>query len=191
MQERLIERSRAIQAQPEDERQAYEDARTWQWIEEDDRARQEVETEIERHADRLRESTAAKRARQRSAAMALARLSPAATFQLAATAVADTGIAWLDRWQPAVEAYREAFLGWVRASGGDTSGHIVRRSGGGSPFENREQPLDLTDMPRFLGPRASLGELVADLPLDLGLLTVEALLALALALVAMLRYDVR
>lgn len=192
-QQRWAERSRAMQGMSSEERQAYEDERTWAWLEEDDRAREETETAIRDNSDRLRESALARREEQRRLALGLSRLSPASAYQLVAVAAAGTGLDLLQRWQDAVGAYRVVFLDWMRSQGAQTGVHAFRRSGGagGSSGLDAGAPLDIEDMPRFVPPRIRASEALASTPLDLGLLASQALLAFALAFVAFLRYDVR
>ncbi|MEM8931588.1 MAG: ABC transporter permease subunit [Acidobacteriota bacterium] len=191
MGERWQGRSAQMEGMDEAARQEFEDANTWTWIEEDDAARQTTEAEIRAYGDRLRETVVARRQAQRRVALNLSRLSPASAFQLIAVATAGTGVDLSERWQDALRRYRDEHVDWVRTAGGESGTHSVRRSGGGGTFGDTGQTLDLGGMPRFVPPRPELSTALAEVPFDVGLLLIEALLALAVALFAFQRYDVR
>lgn len=192
---RWTARQGEMEGMSEPERDAYEDQKLWQWMEEDDAARSEVEATIAERAARLAETRRLREAEQRRLAFALSRVSPASAYQLVATHLSDTGVTLKVRYEDALRAYQTSFTEWIKAQGGDS--HNVtfrRRSGGGdsgSPFQETKDTLDLSGMPRFVPPRLGAREAIATTPFDLGLLTLETLLAVAVGFVAFLRYDVR
>ncbi len=177
------------------QREAYEDEQLWQWLEEDERLRKETEVEIADNAARLDETVRLNQARQTRLAFGLSRLSPASTFQLLAMHVAGTGVELKERYEDALRLYRRTFLDFVSARDGDQGGshRITRRRAGAASkiFEDTDQPLDLSDMPRFVAPRFDASDALAGAPTELGLLALEVLLAFAAGFVAFLRYDVR
>ena len=190
MEERFNERYRPAEGMTPEERQAWEDERTWQWMQEDDALRRATEAEIQDNADRLVETARLRREEQRRLAFGLARLSPAAAYQLVATSAAGTGVDMVGRWQQTIRDYHGAFRGWLEQESGSSGTHVMRRSGG-SAFADTPTPIDLSGMPRFEPPKTSVAEALAETPFDLGLLAIEALLAFAVGLVAFARYDVR
>ncbi len=179
----------------DDQRQAYEDERLWKWLEEDERLRKETEATIADNAARLDETVRLTQAKQTRLAFGLSRLSPASTFQLLAMRVAGTGTELKERYEEALRLYRQSFLDFVasRDGGQGTSHRITRRRASAAPkiFEDTDQPLDLSDMPRFIAPRLDTAGALAGTPMELGLLALEVLLAFAAGFVAFLRYDVR
>ncbi|MDA8019939.1 MAG: ABC transporter permease subunit [Thermoanaerobaculia bacterium] len=191
LEARWSERSRPMEGMTPEERQEYEDERMWQWMQEDDAARRGVETEIQDQADRLAETARLRREEQRRLAFGLARLSPAAAYQLVATATAGTGVDMVGRWQQAIREYHGVFRDWLEQESGSSGTHVMRRSGGGGAFSDTPTPIELRGMPHFQPPAISIAEALREAPLDLGLLAIEALLAFAVALMGFLRYDVR
>ncbi len=188
------EREAQMAGLDEDQRQAYEDERLWQWLEDDERLRKETEAAIADHAARLGETVRLEQAAQRRLAFALGRVSPASTFQLLAMRAAGTGVELKERYESAARRYRLSFLDYVSARDGGGGSHRFsrRRAGAASKlFEDTNEPLDLSDMPQFVEPRLESSEALAGAPLELGLLALEVLLAFALGFVAFLRYDVR
>lgn len=191
MEERYEERYRPAEGMTPEERQAWEDERTWQWMQEDDALRRATEAEIRDNADRLVETARLRREEQRRLAFGLARLSPAAAYQLVATSAAGTGVDMVGRWQQAIRDYQTAFRAWLEQESGSSGTHVMRRSSGGGTFADTPTPIDLSGMPRFEPPRTRVAEALSEAPFDLGLLAIEALLAFAVGLVAFARYDVR
>ena len=190
MESRWNERYRPVDGMSPQERLDYEDQRTWQWMQEDDAYRRATEAEIQDNSDRLVETARLRREEQRRLAFTLARLSPAAAYQLVATSAAGTGVDMVARWQQTIRDYQGVFRDWLAKESGSSGTHVMRRSGGGT-FSDTPTPVDLSGMPRFQPPSASVADSLAEAPFDLGLLAIEALLAFAVALVGFLRYDVR
>lgn len=193
----LEERWRGYQAEmaglSDAEAAAYEDEHLWAWLEEDDETRKATEARIAEHAAKLNEQIRHLRTEQQRLAFSLSRLSPASAFQLAAMNLAGTGLSLKTRYEEGARTYREAF---VRFAGERAAGqrHMVRRrgsSGGAFSDIGAQQPLDLSEMPRYQPPRLPLSEAMAPVPADLGLLALESLLGFVVGFVGFMRYDVR
>ena len=189
------EREEQMAGLDDEQRQTYEDERLWQWLEEDERLRKETEARVADHAARLDETVRLEQAGQTRLAFALSRISPASTFQLLANRAAGTGVELKERYDDALRLYRGSFLDYVSSSDGGQGGsqRITRRRAGAAAklFDDTEQPLDLSDMPRFVAPQLDPSDALAGAPLELGLLALEVLLAFSVGFVAFLRYDVR
>ena len=192
--EELWDRREAeLAALPEAEREAYEDANLWRWLEQDDQERKALEVEIAERSAKLEEARRHLRAEQQRLAFTLSRLSPASTYRLVAMRLAGTGVSLKTRYEDAARAYKQSFLDYVeQASDGGGSGHVLRRRGGGSgSLTGATEALDLSGMPSFQTPRLGLAQVASAVSWDFALLAVEVLLCFAVGFVGFLRYDVR
>ncbi len=187
-----VARQREMASLDEAEQEAYEDANLWRWLEQDDAARQQLDTELARHSARLDEDLRHRKAEQERLAFSLSRLSPASAYRLVSMRLAGTGVDLKNRYEAAARDYQRTFASYVEESSGGGSGMMVRRRGGGhtGSFMGAQEPLDLSGMPAFQAPRADVTG-IAEVPQDLGLLAVEILACFAVGYVGFLRYDVR
>ncbi len=190
-------RSAEMQGMSENERAAYRDANLWQWMEEDEAARSEVQDKIDAFQQRVQEDLRNRKAEMERLAFTLSRFSPASAYQLSAMNLASTNIDLKARYSAAMQSYRARFIDYAKKKqqeSGDSGGIrvMVDSEAGMNISVGRDSgKLDISDMPRFQAPAARLPEVVAALVVDWGLLTLYALLAFAMAYVRFLRYDVR
>jgi ABC-type transport system involved in multi-copper enzyme maturation permease subunit len=181
----------------EGEQEKYRDDHQAKWLDEDQKERQKVEQDIEAYSARLNEDLRNRQSVQERLAMWLARMSPAATFQMAAMKLADTDIEMKARYEDAMRAYRTAFTQYIdrkQKESGDTGGfRITVDSERGVKFSAPREvgSLDLSGLPSFAHPRATLAEIGSELIIDAGILGLVSLLAFAGAWGAFLRYDIR
>ncbi len=192
LEDTWVVRQRAMAGLDAVDRVAYEDANLWRWLEEDDAARMQLETELERHTSRLDETLRHRKAEQERLAFSLSRISPASAYRLLAMRLAGTGVALKTRYEAAARGYQHTFARYVEESSGGGAGMMVRRRGGGhtGSFMGAREPLDLSAMPSFQAPREDAA-MIAAVPRELGLLAIEALACFAMAFVGFLRADVR
>ncbi len=172
------DRQAEINAVPEDEREEFEDIKTWAWMEEDDNERQRLQQQITENSRRLNEEVRGLKARQQRIGLALSRLSPSSAFQLVALEVGGTGLGLSDRYFDSIEEYRHRFGQFVEEQGGN---NFSIRIGHGDDDEDDDalgggmgdqgKPLDLREMPRYQAPVLSAGEMIAPTLQDLGLLS--------------------
>jgi hypothetical protein len=196
------ERQAEIDAVPADGREAFEDEKTWAWMEQDEKDRQALQTRIAENSRRINEELRAMKKRQRRLGLAISRLSPVSSFQLVALEVAGTGLRLGDRYTGAIEEYRDRFSAYVEERGGN---RMVIRAGGEHSDDDGEEddepdgaliagqggPVDLRDMPRFEAPVVRAPEVIARAIGDLVLLALLTVTAFAVAFTSFLRYDVR
>ncbi len=174
-----------------EEQDAYEDRNLWQWLEEDDDAVKAMEAEVAEHSARLDEELRLRKAQQEQLAFSLSRVSPASAYRLAAMQLAGTGVELKTRYEDAARNYKQDFVRYVEQTS-NTSNYVVRRRGGhAGDWMGAQEALDLSGMPQFRAPSVELREVVADTPMDLGLLMLESLLCFAVGFAGFLRYDVR
>ena len=175
-----------------------DEAAMWARMETEDSARQVVEEVIEEYEARLMEDLRNRRRAQTTLAFTLSRFSPVSQFQLAAMNIATTDLGMKARYEDALTEYRGDFNEYVdrkQKESGVHDGIMITMSsesgfsiGGGG---RNEEQLDVSDRPRFSEPHRSVEASLAPAVVDFGLLGFTTLLALILAVVAFLRYDVR
>lgn len=170
----------------EAERAVFRDANRQKWTEEEDALRQTTLEEIAEYSRKLDEDLNNQKAQMQAVAFTLSRFSPSSAYQIAAMNLAGTNIDVKTRYEQAMQDYRKAFNTFVDAKRQEERMQNRRRFGGG-----QDEPLDLTEMPRFQSPEYTYQEAVAPSVLDMGLLSLYVLAAFAGAFVAFLRYDVR
>lgn len=198
MSRRYQERSAATAGMPPAEREAYEDANMWAWLEEEDAERKKLQQDISEYGRRLQEDLRNRRAIQERLALTLSRFSPASAYQLAAMQLAGNGIELKTRYEDAMQAYRTVFNEFLDTKRQEAGGHSGMRisissesginiSAGGVDARS----LDLSEVPRFTPPNYPLSRALARVMPDLALLMLFTVLAFAGAFAGFLRYDVR
>jgi len=180
------ERDAQMAGMTEDERRVYQDANRQRWSEEEDELRQSTLEDITEYGRKLDEDLNNQKAEMQAVAYSLSRFSPSSAYQIAAMNLAGTNIDVKTRYERAMQDYRTAFSTFINAKRQEERAQNRRRFSSG-----QDEPLDLTEMPRFQPPRYTYREAVAPSVLDMGLLSLYSLLAFAGAFVAFLRYDVR
>lgn len=197
LQERWQKRNALTEGMSAEERRAYMDEHEWEWMEEEDKNRKEVQKEIEAFSLKLREELRNRKINQEKLAFSLSRFSPASAYQLAAMNLAGTDIAVKTRYEDGMQLYRTAFNDAVekkRKADGGQDGIQMRWSsdtGMKISFGREGGALDVSDLPRFTAPEIAFAQAFAPTILDFGLLAVYTMLAFAGAFVAFIKYDVR
>ncbi|HTY00725.1 MAG TPA: ABC transporter permease [Bacteroidota bacterium] len=141
-------------------------------------------------SDRLNEERNNGLARQRSIALALARVSPAALFSLAVTSLAGTSQDLEGHFLQSASAYQRAYGNFMMEKTGMNPGGamiIMRRS----TDDTKPQPINPYELPVFEYRRESLAQCMQEAGLDLGILLALTGLLFFLAFRRFLRYDVR
>ncbi|NUM77771.1 ABC transporter permease subunit [candidate division KSB1 bacterium] len=197
MKERWRSRDAEMAGMSAEQREAYRDAHEWQWLEEEDQARQAMQKEISDFAIKLHEDLRNRKAQQERLGFALSRFSPASAYQLAAMQLAGTDVTLKSRYEDAMQNYRNTFSAFTekkqKEAGGLGGIRITMDSQKGfSLSTGRDQgSLDLSELPRFQAPAHSFAEALAPTLIDWGLLALCTVGAFAGAFVVFLRYDVR
>ena len=140
---------------------------------------------------RLAEERRNREAQRRRIALGLARLSPAATFSLAAFSLAGTSLDLPDRFVEQATRYRDAFGRFLREKTGGAGGsfRIVVRAEGED--EREPEPIDPGEMPVFTFEPPRSAEALRDAAPSLALLLAFTGLFFVGAHVSFLRYDPR
>lgn len=197
MQEKWKARNAPTQSMGKEEREAYRDSKMWEWMEEDDRDRKQVQKDIDEQSKKLNEHLRNRKAEQEYLAFVLSRLSPASAFQLAAMNLAGTDIALKARYEDALNKYRPIFNTYKdkkqKETGNSGGFRIEVNSDTGVKIDagRGKGVLDISEMPQFTHPKHSFGDALASAVIDFGLLGFFSLAVFAGAFVRFLRYDVR
>jgi ABC-type transport system involved in multi-copper enzyme maturation permease subunit len=197
LEERWKTRNAPMEHLNKEEREAYRDQHEWEWMAADDKERKEMQTEIDRKSERFKEEVRNRKLEQVRLGLMLARLSPAASFQLAAMQLAGTDVEMKNRYEDAMRSYREIFNQYSekkQKESGDSGGiRITVDSEKGFSFSapRAAGALDLSGLPRFAPPSYSLATYLLPSLIDMGLLLVACMLTFAGAFVGFVRYDVR
>lgn len=190
-------RNAPLQGMSKEDREAYRDSKMWEWMEEDDQNRKQVQIDIDEQAKRLNEDLRNRKAEQERLAFSLSRISPASSFQLAAMNLAGTDITLKTRYEDALNVYRPEFNDYKEKKSkenGNSGGFRIEVNSdtGVSIDTGREKGvLDITDMPQFTYPVHTIHDAMNAAAIDFGLLGFFSLMAFAGAFLKFLRYDVR
>ncbi len=197
MQEKWKQRNAPTEGMSKEEREAFREEHMWQWMEEDDKDRKDVQKDIDEYSAKVNEDLRNKKAEQERFALLLSRFSPSSAFQLAAMNLAGTDIALKQRYEDALNTYRLVFTAYKdkkqKENGGIGGIRITMDSDTGVKIDTGREKgvLDTSDMPRFEHPLHTFRDAVTPAIIDFGLLGIFSLGAFAGAFVRFLRYDVR
>lgn len=172
--------------------------RMWARIQYQDSARKVIQQEIDQYGARLDEGLRQKKNAQMRLALSLARISPAADYQLAAMTLAGSDILMKDRYEEAIGAYRSQvmeFRDQKQAESGPVGGGgimvAIDSDKGVQISAPKAKPLDLAGFPAFERPKITAGHALASIVVSVGILLLGVILAFGGAFAAFLRYDVR
>ena len=140
--------------------------------------------------EQLNEQRAAKSDLRTSVALSLARISPTASFSLAASDLAYTSMELRTSYIEAANAYQHEFAAFMQSKDADFGGNRYRGHGR-SADEEEPDPIDTRELPLFSYQQPPVSEAIrASLP-DLGLLFLFNAVFFVGAFVRFLRYDLR
>ena len=193
MFENMEKRSREIQSSLEglsdDERRSRMQELSDEFQEESREDQEKVRQEIAKYDDLLNEDWRSRKAEREKLGFALSRFSPASAYQLAVMDLAGTGISLKTGYEDQLRLYRELFNTFrskkIAESGGGA--FIMRRP----DRNNKPKPLDLSDVPKFELAKTDLDRVLQSTLIDIGILSIYILIALAGTCIAFVRYDVR
>lgn len=138
---------------------------------------------------------------QEKLAFVLSRFSTVSAYQLGAMALAGTDIRVKNRYEDAINEFRNQFNQFVEQKQDETGDNgaimmaVTMEEGGPTDMSIKgsrsKYLLDITDVPRFTMPALTLAEAVSPVVVDFGLLILYIFISFAGAFVAFLKYDVR
>jgi len=98
---------------------------------------------------------------QQDLALALARISPTASFSLAAADLASTSLSLRKSYMEAANAYQSSFAQFMQSKGADSQGFRYMRHGNDDEVEEPE-PIDTRELPEFTYEPPQVSEAVAE-----------------------------
>jgi ABC-type transport system involved in multi-copper enzyme maturation permease subunit len=145
---------------------------------------------IDELSSRLHEERANKQAVQEALAFGIARISPTASFSLAATTLAGTSLDLKERYRNAALEYQDMFAKFVLGKTGVNpgSGMVLRVVVGDG---EKPKAIDPQETPPFIYQPATLADVASAGLTDLGVLALFCLVFFAIAHAAFVRYDLR
>ncbi|MEE9169414.1 MAG: ABC transporter permease [bacterium] len=151
----------------------------------------EREKKILEFAGRLNEERRNRQRQQELLAFSLARISPAASFSLAAANLAGTSIGLQQHFIDEATAYQRVYAQFMKEKTGmNLGGHVMMfRMQAGE--EEEPEPIDPHELPGFDYREVQLGKTVGDMMIDFGILALFNVVFFAGAFVAFLKYDLR
>ncbi|HEX7572866.1 MAG TPA: ABC transporter permease [Bacteroidota bacterium] len=139
---------------------------------------------------RLNEERANRQAVQSRVALGIARVSPSASFSLAAATLAGTSVSMKDRYLEAARGYQQTFGRFMLAKTGmNPGGGMVFRMRTGDA--EKPTPIDTHELPVFYYPPAVLADVLPPALTDLALLVLCIMVFFGVAHAAFRRYDLR
>ncbi|MFV1884552.1 MAG: ABC transporter permease subunit [Balneola sp.] len=190
-------RNQEMEGMDENERRAYRDEKEWEWLEVDDAARKQVQSDIIDNNRTLLEDSRNRKKVQEQLAFNLARISPVSSFRLAAMNLAGTDIEMKNRYEESMRQYKDSFTTYTQkkqAEGGNHGGFRIEvdsNEGVKLDFGRNDQTLDTSEMPRYSAPVMQAGTGLGNSILDFGLLILFIIATFGGSFVAFLRYDMR
>ncbi len=190
-------RSAEMEGMDEAEAQAYREEKEWEWLEEDDATRKQVQTDIIENNRVLYEEVQNQKKIQERLAFNIARISPVSSFRLAAMNLAGTDIDMKSRYEENMRFYKDDFTDFVerkQAENPDEQGGMrieIDESGVSIDFGRDDQTLDTSELPRFEAPVVQAGTAFGNSLLDFGLLVLFIIVTFGGSFTAFLRYDMR
>lgn len=150
----------------------------------------EREEKRRQFSDRLAEERHNQEVLQRRLALSLARMSPTASFSLAAMNLSGTSLALKERYQDQLVAYQQTFAQFQRDKTGRASGGAfkIRLA---NHDEEPPEPIDPSELPEFRFEPTDFRTAVRNAVADFGLLSLFNLVFLAGTFLAFSRYDMR
>ncbi len=191
------EREAQMEGMSEDERRAYRDEMEWAWLEEDDASRKRVQADIITNNRRLLEDSHNRKKVQEQLAFNIARISPVASYQLAAMKIAGTDVELKSRYEESMRVYKDDFSEYIKRKEAEDGGHggfsisIDSEQGMQIDFGRNDQTLDTSEMPQYQSPEQRVGNTLGAALFDFGFLGMCIVLGFGGSVFAFMRYDLR
>lgn len=196
-QERWKKRNESMGNLSEEDRESARDENMWGWMEEEDKERKKVEKDIDDNQKLLTENLRNKKTEHEKLAFTLSRISPVSSFNLAAMNIAGTDIYIKDRYEDAMNSYREAFNTFKDKKQKESGGHggirvMIDSEAGFKIDTGREKgAIDLSELPRFSAPQKTNSEIAQAALIDSSVISLFTILIFAAGFFSFLRFDVR
>jgi ABC-2 type transport system permease protein len=151
----------------------------------------ERDKKMEEFNGRLNELRENRRRIQQRLALWFARLSPAATFSLAATSLAGTSLSLEHQYMDAATAYQKILAKFMKEKTGMVSGGRMMIMRSAVEDGKKLEPINPHELPEFTWQPAALGSAAGQSLPDLGLLALYNIIFFLGSYLAFMRYDLR
>jgi ABC-2 type transport system permease protein len=192
------ERNMLTEGMSQEDRTAYREEHMWQWMEEDEDNRSKMQQEIVEYRRRAWEEMINKKQLQENLGLNLARISPASLYMIAAMNIADTDINIKSRTEKKIDDYANAFAAFTRKKqeedGGQGGGIQVTMDsdvGMSVKVADMKKTVDVSEMPQFVDEPRPLSDVLAQILMDSGILSLMIAMTFIAAFIAFMRFDVR
>lgn len=195
-QERWRERNLPARNMNDEESKAYREEKMWEWMEEEDKERKKVQSDIEDYSRKLNQDYRNDKSNLEKLGFSLSRFSPVSAYNLLNMNIAGTDIGIKNRYEDAMNTYRTAFIEYKekkqKESGSIGGIRISVDSQTGIKIEtSRDQgSLDVSDMPQFTIPKYTSADAAPSVLIDSGIIALFALLFAAGAYFRFMKYTV-
>jgi ABC-type transport system involved in multi-copper enzyme maturation permease subunit len=150
----------------------------------------ERQKKIDDFSARLNEERANRQEVQSAVALGIARVSPSASFSLAAATLAGTSVSMKDRYLTAARGYQQTFGKFILdKTGMNPGGGMVFRMRTGDA--EKPKPIDTHELPGFIYQPVMMADVLPPAMADLALLVLCSIVFFAVAHAAFRRYDLR
>jgi ABC-type transport system involved in multi-copper enzyme maturation permease subunit len=189
-------RDAAMDHMSDADRAAYRDAHEWQWMQEDDSLRKDVDKSIDRNSAMLDEDAHNRQAQQERLTYLISGVSPSALFQLASMNLAQTDVGVKARYDEAMGAYRTAIKDFSekKAKETDNSGGIRITIDSNTGFKisapKEGSGLNLAGLPLFTPPSRPLAGIFQSVAIETGALLLFIALCFGITYFRFLKYEI-
>ncbi|MCK5147515.1 ABC transporter permease subunit [bacterium] len=199
IEEGFAVRQAATEGMTDEEAQAYRDDNEWDWMEQGEKERLAMQTDIQNYRERLMENLNGQKHKQEVLAMGLSRLSPASAYMHAAMQISGTHSDMKDRYESAIREYRTQFMNYTeemkKKTGMDNiNGFSIAISSDGTAemsIPKDQKPIDASSIPQFIDPEQDFSDVFNRSTIDIALLLIFTAAVLIAAYATFMRYDVR
>lgn len=197
MEDKYKERWAGWENRSAEERQQYEDENLWQWMEEDEAARNKMTAEITRYSNKLQEDAGNKRKEMEKLGYTLSRFSPASAFQLAMLHLAGTDPALKDRYESAIRNYKDIFTAYTAKKQKEDTGaggfRISIDTDRGFKLDTGRDKggIETAGMPVFAVPEYGIKNFANSLALDTGIILAFILILSGLSVYSFNKYEIK
>lgn len=195
-QARWRERNLITRSMSDQESRIYRDSKMWEWMEEEDKERKKIQTDLDAYSKKLNQDYNNNKSVQEKLGYSLSRLSPVSSYNLANMNIAGTDIGLKQRYEDALTNYRTTFVDYKdkkqKESGSHSGIRISVDSETGVKIETARDlgSLNLSDMPKFAYPLYSLNNARQTSIIDFGLICFFSLLFLSGAYFGFIKYRI-
>jgi len=151
----------------------------------------EREKKMREFSGRLNEERRNKQEEQEGLAFGIARVSPAASFSLAVSRLAGTSLELKQHFAAAADAYQKSYAEFITSKTGMNPGGAMIVWRMVDDDSQAPKPINPHEIPAFIYAPLTLAEVGGKAVVEAGVLAAFALLFMAGAVAAFLRYDVR